>query len=222
MTGFSWPLLSKKSREMRRVFTAIHTDRTWGDAESVSGPGSTQARANAFLSELIALVRRLGCTTLLDAPCGDFNWAQPLADTVAQYIGVDVVPKLIAENRNRWSSPSRHFICRDLVSQSLPAADLILCRDGLVHLSNRDTLAALANMQRTGAEYLILTTFIGDRTNADIATGEWRPLNMQRAPFSLPPPLELIDERCHHTGGIYADKRLGLWRTRDLVAPLEI
>ena len=25
-----------------------------------------------------------------------------------------------------------------------------------------------------------------------------------------------IDERCHHTGGIYADKRLGVWRFADL------
>jgi hypothetical protein len=109
-----------------------------------------------------------------------------------------------------------------LVSQRLPSADLVFCRDGLVHLGNGDALAALANIRRTAAEHLILTTFIGDRSNPDIANGQWRPLNMQRSPFSLPPPLELIDERCHHTGGIYADKRLGLWRTRDLPASIVI
>jgi len=42
---------------------------------------------------------------------------------------------------------------------------------------------------------------------------------MQRRPFSFPPPRELIDERCHHTGGIYADKRLGLWQLADLPSP---
>ena len=56
----------------------------------------------------------------------------------------------------------------------------------------------------------------GDRINTDVANGDWRPLNMERPPFSLPPPLEVVDERCHHTGGIYSDKRLGLWRTRDV------
>jgi hypothetical protein len=39
---------------------------------------------------------------------------------------------------------------------------------------------------------------------------------MQHPPFSLPEPLQLIDEQCHHTGGIYADKRIGLWRFSDL------
>jgi 2-polyprenyl-3-methyl-5-hydroxy-6-metoxy-1,4-benzoquinol methylase len=213
MSGFFLPPLSKKGREMRRVFTAIHANRSWGEGESASGPGSTQERASAFLPELIGLVRRLGPATVLDAACGDFNWAQPLAESVAHYIGIDVVPALITANRNRWSAPSGRFLCRDLVSQRLPAADLVLCRDGLVHLRNEDVLAVLANMRRTGAKHLVLTTFVGDRANQDIANGEWRPLNMQLPPFSLPPPLELIDERCHHTGGIYADKRLGLWRT---------
>lgn len=218
MTVLVFPPLSKKAREMRRVFTAIHAANTWGDRESVSGPGSTRDRAGTFLPELIALVQRLGVTTLLDAPCGDFNWAQPLADAVDRYIGVDVVPALVSANQSRWASPSRRFLCRDVVRQRLPSADLVLCRDALVHLSHADALAALANLRRTGAGHVILTTFIGERPNPDIANGDWRPLNMQLPPFSLPPPLALVDEHCHHTGGIYADKRLGLWRACDLPA----
>lgn len=208
--------MTGKSREMRRIFAAIHAARAWGPGESASGPGSTRERASTFLPRLIDLVQRLRVDTLLDAPCGDFNWAEPLADSVAHYIGIDIVPDVISENRSRWSSPSRRFLCRDLVRQRLPSADLVLCRDGLVHLSHADALAALANLRRTGAQHLILTTFIGDRSNPDIANGEWRPLNMEHQPFSFPPPLELVDERCHHTGGIYSDKRLGLWRFRDL------
>src|SRR5262249_44319665 len=96
------------------------------------------------------------------------------------------------------------------------SADLVLCRDGLVHLSAADIWRALRNFRRSGADYLLATTFIGDRVNVDIATGEWRPLNMQRPPFAFPAPAALIDERCRHTGGIYADKRLALWRFEDL------
>lgn len=210
------PPLSRKSREMRRVFSTIHAARAWGDCESSSGPGSTRDRAASFLPELIALVHSLGVKTLLDVPCGDFNWARPLADSVDRYIGVDVVPALIKASHKAWSSPRRQFLCRDMVRQRLPSADLALCRDALVHLSEGDIFMALANLRRTGAEYLIATTFLGDRPNADIATGDWRPLNMQRPPFSFPAPLDLVDERCHHTGGIYADKRLALWRLKDL------
>lgn len=210
------PPLSKKSRDMRRVFSAIHAAKAWGDCESSSGPGSTRERAASFLPDLIALVRSLRIAVLLDVPCGDFNWAEPLADSVDHYIGVDVVPALIEANRQRWSSPRRQFLCRDMVRQRLPSADLVLCRDALVHLSESDIFAALGNLRRSGAEYLIATTFIGDRQNVDIANGEWRPLNMQRPPFSFPAPLEFVDERCHHTGGIYADKRLALWQFKDL------
>lgn len=211
------PQSSKTNREMRRVFEAIHASRAWGDCESSSGPGSTRERAAAFLPDLIALVRSLHIRTLLDAPCGDFNWAQPLADSVERYLGVDVVPALISENRRRWSSSNRQFLCLDLVSQRLPAADLVLCRDALVHLCHKDILLALTNLRRTGAEYLLVTTFVGNRPNHDIPTGDWRPLNLQQQPYSFPPPLRLVNERCHHTGGIYADKHLGLWRSRDLL-----
>lgn len=207
---------TRKSREMRRIFEAIHVAKAWGDCESSSGPGSTRERAASFLADLVELVRSRRVETLLDAPCGDFNWAAPLADSVPRYIGVDVVPALIEANRRKWSSPRRRFLCRDMVRQRLPAADLVLCRDALVHLGEGDVFLTLANLRRTGAEYLVATTFVGDRANEDIASGEWRPLNMERPPYSFPPPLEVVDERCHHTGGIYSDKRLALWRFADL------
>lgn len=218
MSVIHFPALSKKSREMRRIFGAIHAAKSWGDCESSSGPGSTRERAASFLPDLIALVRSLGTSTLLDAPCGDFNWTAPLADAVDRYIGVDIVPELIESNRRRWSSPGRQFLCRDIVGQRLPSADLFFCRDALVHLSEADIFRTLANLRRSGAEFLITTTFAGDRLNEDIRTGEWRPLNLQRPPFAFPTPLEVIDEHCHHTGGIYRDKRLGLWRFADLPA----
>lgn len=218
MMTLDFPALFNKSRKMRRVFSAIHAANAWGDSESSSGPGSSRDRAASFLADLITLVQTLKGATLLDAPCGDFNWAEPLADSVDRYIGVDVVPALIKANRQRWASSRRQFLCRDMVRQQLPSADVVLCRDALVHLSERDIFAALRNFGRTGAEYLIATTFLGDhRGNPDIATGGWRPLNLQRPPFSFPAPLQLVDEQCHHSGGIYADKRLALWRLQDLL-----
>ena len=220
MTFFALPFLSKKSRELQRVFDTIHAANHWGDRESISGPGSTRERAASFLPDLIAQVRALGTHVLLDAPCGDFNWAAPLADAVDRYIGVDIVPGLIRSNRERWASPRRRFVCRDLVHQRLPAADVVLTRDALVHLTHADILLALANLRRTGATHLITTTFIGDRDNQDIRTGGWRPLNLQRAPFDFPAPVALIDEHCHHSGGVYSDKRLGVWRFEDLATAL--
>jgi hypothetical protein len=205
-------------RDMENVFTEIYRSNAWGGTESVSGPGSTEQRGASFRDDLLAALYDLGTRVLLDAPCGDFNWIGPVADAIDRYVGVDVVPEIIAGNLRQHSGPNRQFLRLDLTRGPLPPADVVLCRDALVHFSFADIWRALANLRRSGARYLITTTFIGDRENEEIATGAWRPLNLERPPFCFPPPQRLIDERCWHTGGIYADKRLGVWRRRDVPA----
>lgn len=184
----------------------------WGDQESVSGPGSTHARAADFQADLAALLDARQVRSMVDAPCGDFNWMREvLAGRDLTYTGVDIVEALIAGNARRYATADRRFLCADMTRVDLPAADLILCRDGLVHLSFADARAAIRNFRRSGSRYLLATTFVGRPTNQDTATGGWRVLNLQAAPFAFPTPLALIDERCSHFGGVYRDKRLGLW-----------
>jgi len=197
----------------RAVFTRVYRRNVWGNAESVSGAGSTARRGEAFRGELIGLLRRLDTQVLLDAPCGDFNWIGPVADAVPRYVGVDVVPELVERVRAKHGSERRTFLRADLARDPLPRADVILCRDGLVHFSFREIRAALRNFKRSGATYLLATTFVDTAPNVDIRTGGgWRVLNLQEPPFSFPPPLELVDERCTDYGGRYRSKRLGLWR----------
>lgn len=201
---------------MEATFTRIYRQNAWGNAESASGPGSTKTRAADFIDELITLVKRLDTRVLLDAPCGDFEWAAPVADAVERYIGVDVVPDLIDRRRTASAGPGRRFVCGDLTVDALPQADLILCRDCLVHFSFDDIGRALRNFQRSGARHLLTTTFVQRGANDDIATGAWRPLDLQAPPFGFPPPAAIVDEKCTHTGGIYRDKRLALWELSEL------
>jgi hypothetical protein len=190
---------------------------TWGDAESVSGPGSTQARGADFQRELVALLDRFEVRSLVDAPCGDFNWMRNvLADRDLHYTGIDIVEELITRNVRLHSGAQLRFVCADMTRVDLPKADLVLCRDGLVHLSFADAKAAIRNFRRSGSRYLLTTTFIERARNTDIPTGGWRVLNLEAPPFSCPPPLAVIDEHCTHTGGIYRDKRLGLWELRSI------
>jgi hypothetical protein len=193
------------------IFSRIHRENVWGSPESASGPGSTQARAADFLDDLLATLHDLEVRVLLDAACGDFNWAGPVADAVDRYIGVDVVPDLIAVNRVRHADPRREFLRLDLTRDALPAADAVLCRDCLVHFSFADAWAAIRNVQRSGARYLIATTFVDRPRNAEARTGRWRTLNLEAPPFNFPPPLRIIDERRTSDGGRYRDKRLGVW-----------
>jgi hypothetical protein len=201
---------------MEDIFLAIYQGNLWGSPESRSGPGSTAARAADFLPDLVTLLRRFETRLLVDAPCGDFNWAGALAAVVDTYIGIDVVREIVARNQRLAGDSNATFLHGDLTTDPLPIADVILCRDCLVHFSFADIRRALDNFKRSQSRYLLTTTFVEHDENADIATGEWRPLNLERPPFRFPPPRAVVDERCLHSGGLYRDKRLGLWELADL------
>ena len=135
-----------------------------------------------------------------------------------KYIGIDVVPELVATNQEKYGNEIRSFISLDITRDELPQAEVILCRDCIVHFSFEDAFATIRNFKRSKSRYLLTTTFVEFVENADIKTGEWRELNLQMPPFSFPEPIKLIDERCTHSGGIYADKRLGLWELESIFA----
>lgn len=203
-------------QRMEQIFCDIYRVNAWGNDESVSGPGSTMKRGAAFIDELAHVLRILDVRSLLDAPCGDFNWVAPIAGRMEKYLGIDIVKELVLENERRYGSPNAGFLQMDVSCDPLPRADAILCRDCLVHFSHEDIWMTLNNVRRSQALYFITTTFVGPRENENIKTGGWRPLNLQRLPFCFPEPLRLIDEHCDHTDGAYADKRLGVWRVLDL------
>jgi len=205
-------MFKRRRRQSREnVFRDIYAQNLWGDQESVSGPGSNLERTSAFRAELPPLLKAIGVRTLLDAPCGDFNWMKEVELEVDRYIGVDIVPELVEQNQRRYGTAARSFLHRDLILDQMPFADAILCRDGLVHFPLADIRAALRNFKRSGACYLLTTTFTGVYANREIRTGEWRPINLQRPPFNFPPPLWLIDEKRRAADG-FSDKCLGLWR----------
>ena len=197
--------------DTQQIFSDIYRRRAWGGDESVSGPGSTLLRTAAFRNELARLLKEIETRSLLDAGCGDFNWMKQVELEIERYVGVDVVPEIISHNNKTFANPTRSFLLLNIINDVPPKTDVIFCRDCLVHFSFEDILATLKNFQASGSKYLLTTTFIHRANNTDIKTGEWRPLNLQAHPFNLTEPVTLIDERCAHTDGAYADKRLALW-----------
>lgn len=210
---------SLRRRQRRDVFCDIYRGNHWRNKESRSGSGSNLAETEVLRVELPRLLADLGASTLLDAPCGDFHWMREVNLEGVNYLGVDIVPELIEQNLDRFGSPVRRFEVADVVGGMLPAADVLMCRDCLVHLSFQEAMAALANFRANGATYLLTTTFAGRTANYDKHTGGWRPLNLCIPPFNLPPPLRILNEGCRGGRGAYADKSLGLWRLADLDVP---
>ncbi|MFG2116716.1 class I SAM-dependent methyltransferase [Streptomyces sp. NPDC048718] len=194
---------------------------------SDSGPGSNLAQTEALRSELPGLLAELGVRSLLDVPCGDCFWMSRTALDLDHYIGADIVPALIRRNEERFARPGHEFRVVDLTRDPLPRVDMIFTRDCLVHLGDEDIRRALDNIVRSASTYLATTTFTERTENpADIEAGGWRPLNLRLAPFSLPEPSHLLDERCTEvyvtaedgveTEHRFPDKSIGVWRIADL------
>jgi SAM-dependent methyltransferase len=200
---------------MRDTFARIYDSGEWGVEESRSGFGSNLVQTEVVRAELPRLVAELGVRSFLDVPCGDWFWMSHVDLGVDSYVGADVVPWVVDRNRERFGRPGREFRVLDLLRDPLPRADLVFCRDCLVHFSDADVRRALDNVRASGATWLVTTTF-PEWENWEIDTGGWRPINLGRAPFTLPPPVELVNEHCTEYYPQFTDKSLGVWRVADL------
>jgi 2-polyprenyl-3-methyl-5-hydroxy-6-metoxy-1,4-benzoquinol methylase len=194
-------------------FRRIHDTNLWGAPASTSGLGSEMEATAVLRAELPLLFQKLEITSLLDAPCGDAGWINA-ADLGVRYVGVDIVPALIGPLQARAAAGEirGEYRLADITGDPLPRCDAILCRDALVHLSFANIERAMANFRRSGATWLIATTFAAWQRNADCEDGDWRALNFERAPFCWGAPAELLNENCLEAGGGWRDKSLGVWR----------
>lgn len=196
------------------TFELIYRENRWSSTESVSGPGSGKAQAAIFIPSLENCLRELSIRTMLDLPCGDFNWMQEVRLAGIKYTGADLVDDLILKNQANY--PQHRFIRLDLLKDQLPAMDLIFNRDCLVHFSFQHIAQALNNIGNSDSTYFMTTSFSGQRLNYDIHSGDWRPLNLQRSPFHFPTPLISIPEYTMENRFNYREKSLCLWEISTL------
>ncbi|RIX41252.1 MAG: hypothetical protein D3M94_20710 [Rhodocyclales bacterium GT-UBC] len=187
-SGHFPPHPDPQRRAKARVFENIYAQNTWGCSETSSGPGATRGATRAaglFLRQFIA---DKGIHSLLDAGCGDVNWAWESTQALTYYFGIDLVADMIDNNQTLHGWRKGHFfsvadICRD----PLPRAEAILCRHVLTHQPNEEIVAALRNFVASGAVWLICNGYeVAD--NADTQLGFWRPIDLTRHPFALPEP----------------------------------
>jgi hypothetical protein len=201
-----------QSKTVAEIFTETYRKRYWKSKESVSGRGAELGQTAVLRAELPLLLRRYGIRSLLDLPCGDFNWMQHVDLQGIRYTGGDIVDALVTQNQEKYGNAHRQFRRLDLLADALPDADCILVRDCLVHLSMAHIAQALDNIKKSNIVYLLTTSFPAVKKNEDIQTGYWRPLNLQIAPFSFTEPLFCLNEGCTELDGAFADKSLCMWK----------
>src|SRR5450759_5690040 len=97
-----------------RIFEHYFQTNEWTCAESVSGVGSTLAYTENIRREIPRLTRAFAVRTILDAPCGDYNWFRMIQwEEEITYIGGDIVAPLVERNQSLYGSPSVRFIKLD-------------------------------------------------------------------------------------------------------------
>jgi len=196
-----------KGRSVENVFTYIYKNNYWGDNESVSGAGSNDEQTRAVVNAIPGILSRYNIGSMLDLPCGDFNWMRKVNLDGINYTGGVIVDEIIIRNQSQYGKANISFRKLNVISDELPNVDLLLCRDCFIHLSYKQVLQSLANIKKQNIRYLLTTSFTQRRKNKDIVAGEWRPINLEIAPFNLK-PIAVINENCTEDEGRCADKSL--------------
>lgn len=199
--------------EAAEIFREVYRLNAWGSAESKSGVGSTLVYTKRLREELGKFLRERGVRRMVDLPCGDFNWMRMVDLTGIEYFGLDVVPELIEANERVFGGPGREFrVCNGL-RESPPKADLIFCRDLLIHFSYADALRLLRGFQASGSEWL-LTTSYRERVNRNEPTGGFYRVNLEAWPFEFGSPEAWLGDEGTREGT--RGKILGLWNLGSL------
>jgi SAM-dependent methyltransferase len=205
-------------RDLKKIFTEIYESNSWTSSESRSGLGSELLSTETIRKELPEVFKKFNIKSVLDIPCGDFNWMNNVDLKEVHYIGADIVENMIEDNKNNFKD--YEFKVLDITEDDLPEVDLIFARDILGHFDYENIEKTIKNIIRSGSKYLLTTSFTKWEYNIDIKNGDWRPINLMLKPF-LFKPIYLINENCFEGDFQYNDKCLILFDLNKLYCGLK-
>lgn len=139
----------QKERSPSEVFSEVYRNNSWGgnSGEFYSGPGSDRDAANSFVDCVNSFIGEHNIKSVVDLGCGDFRVSSRLSQDI-QYVGVDVVPGLIAHNNAKFGNERVRFELRDIIRDELPDGELCILRQVFQHLSNRQIEAILPKLNK--------------------------------------------------------------------------
>jgi len=204
--------------DLKEIFTNIYQNWGFGGSESRSGPGSTLDETLKIRNEIRKLVIDNNIKSVVDLPCGDFNWMKEIVYGFERYTGCDIVPDIIEANK-KYSNSIIEFKEFNLTGdEPIPEADLLIVRDVIGHLPLDKGKKALENILKSKCKYLLSTTWfnINDPNyhkvhseNREVDVGRFYPVCLRSEPFNLPEP-ELYLEETPFVSGYEEGNRKGL------------
>jgi len=186
----------KKPWPTKAVMEQIYKKNLWGNNSSAfySGLGSHDSEIVMPYIEVVKTFFKSFKSPLniCDLGCGDFNIGKQLVEYTNTYVAVDIVEDLIAYNKEHFKAEHLEFQCLDIALDHLPAADCVILRQVLQHLSNAEVLSIVSKL--ADFKYVILTEHLPEGNympNKDIISGQGIRLKKQSGIDLLAPPFNL-------------------------------
>ena len=168
----------------REIFNNIYKHRKWIFG---CGTGSIAFLNRPFIDYVNNFLKSHGdVKTIVDLGCGDLQIAKSFTLDDKLYIGCDVSSYITEINKKRYKNKNMKFLALDAVNDTIPAGDLIIIKDVLIHMCNKDVKTVLTKI--SGYKYIIIQNCIGNlfEENKNIRTGRnWRLLDVTKPPFNF-------------------------------------
>jgi SAM-dependent methyltransferase len=161
-----------------QVFARLYEDGGWVEQH----PGSTMEATRPYRAFVEQFIVEHDVCSVLDAGCGTASYPRAIDWKGARYVGLDVVPGVLEKNRSRF--PGVEFVEGDARRLDAGAGfDLLLVKDVLQHWGLESVRAFFEQPALASFKHVLIVNCDDERgDNADIADGDWRPLNLLAQP----------------------------------------
>lgn len=192
----------KKPWPTKDAMIQVYEKNLWGGgvSEFYSGLGSHHPEVvEAYVKVMSNFFKNLESPPVVcDLGCGDFNIGKELVKFSKTYKAIDIVPDLIARNKEIFCRENLEFYTLDIAKEELPVGDCAILRQVLQHLSNAEIKSIVEKLYCF--KYIILTEHLPEKVfeaNKDIISGQGIRLKKESGVNLLAPPFnfKVIEEK---------------------------
>src|SRR5687768_18415860 len=174
-------------KRLTDTFNRIYAEGVWGKdvaGNGISGTGSTLEITREYRAYVENFVKKHSVKSVVDAGCGDWSFSSAIDWGNASYLGVDIASDVIAAVRSKHETDKIKFQVGN-ITEDLPAAELLISKDVLQHLSNELVHKFIRNNLRKDKYKCVILTNDRGSGNRDVASGGYRAIDLAAPPFEV-------------------------------------
>lgn len=160
---------------MEKIFYKLYLERP--DLFNIQYTNQDKAKYK-FLLDLVS------ASKIIDGGCGLSTFLPTLKEENTQYYGIDILPNLI-DTQNANVANNCEYLCRDITTDSLPYADIIILSDVIQYFNFHTIKKLFYNIKKNGIPKVLLTSNNNSTNFAESINGFGRQVNIQTGPFGI-------------------------------------